>query len=197
MLLTAAIVHDLGKTREFSYGAEIELSREGAMLGHVELGLRVIAEHAPADLRGERRMALEHCVLMHHGADPASGRRFASAEALALYRLNALDAQVKGALEHGPLRRRRLTRPTLTVKTPDADADESGDGRDRYARRLLRRRPTAASKAPAGPQEPCARRASTGAPESPPRRRTQPLPREPHASSRAFTRRATRAAHRG
>ena len=38
---------------------------------------------------------------MHHGADAASGRRFASAEALALYRLNALDAHVKGALE-GP-----------------------------------------------------------------------------------------------
>ena len=103
MLLTAAIVHDLGKAREFSYGAEIDISREGAMLGHVELGLRVIAEHAPADLQGERRMALEHCVLMHHGADAASGRRFASAEALALFRLNALDAQVKGALEHGPL----------------------------------------------------------------------------------------------
>jgi 3'-5' exoribonuclease len=103
MLLTAAIVHDLGKTREFSYGAEIDISREGAMLGHMELGLRVIAEHAPADLQGERRMALEHCVLMHHGADAGSGRRFASAEALALFRLNALDAQVKGALEHGPL----------------------------------------------------------------------------------------------
>ena len=103
MLLTAAIVHDLGKTREFTYGAELEISREGAMLGHIELGLRVIAEHAPGDLQGERRMALEHCVMLHHGADAAAGRRFASAEALALYRLNALDAQVKGALEHGPL----------------------------------------------------------------------------------------------
>ena len=42
-----------------------------------------------------------HCVLLHHGADAAAGRRFASAEALALHRLNALDASVKGALEHG------------------------------------------------------------------------------------------------
>jgi 3'-5' exoribonuclease len=101
LLLAAAIVHDLGKTREFAYGAEIEQSREGAMLGHVELGLRVIAEHAPASLDGERRLALEHCVILHHGPDAASGRRFASPEALALYRLNALDAQVKGVLEHG------------------------------------------------------------------------------------------------
>ena len=101
LLLTAAIVHDLGKTREFSYGAEIERSREGALLGHIELGLRVIAEHAPTILDGERRLALEHCVMLHHGPEQSSGQRFASPEALALYRLNALDAQVKGALEHG------------------------------------------------------------------------------------------------
>jgi 3'-5' exoribonuclease len=101
LLLTAAIVHDLGKTREFTYGAEIQRSREGTLLGHVELGLRVIAEHAPAVLDGERRLALEHCVILHHGPDQASGQRFASPEALALYRLNALDAQVKGVLEHG------------------------------------------------------------------------------------------------
>jgi 3'-5' exoribonuclease len=101
LLLGAAIVHDLGKTREFTYGAEIERSREGTLLGHVELGLRVIAEHAPTILEGERRLALEHCVMLHHGPDQSSGQRFASPEALALYRLNSLDAQVKGALEHG------------------------------------------------------------------------------------------------
>ncbi len=101
LLLSAAIVHDLGKAREFDYGAEITRSEEGRLLGHIELGLRVIAEHAPAALQPPRRLALEHCVLMHHGADAAAGRRFASAEALALYRLNALDAQVKGAFEHG------------------------------------------------------------------------------------------------
>jgi 3'-5' exoribonuclease len=101
LLLSAAIVHDLGKTREFTYGAEIERSREGTLLGHIELGLRVIAEHAPTTLGGERRLALEHCVMLHHGPEQSSGQRFASPEALALYRLNALDAQVKGVLEHG------------------------------------------------------------------------------------------------
>jgi 3'-5' exoribonuclease len=101
LLLSAAIVHDLGKTREFTYGAEIERSQEGAMLGHIELGLRVIAAHAPATLSDERRLALEHCVICHHGPETAGGQRFASPEALALYRVNALDAQVKGAIEHG------------------------------------------------------------------------------------------------
>jgi 3'-5' exoribonuclease len=101
LLLTAALVHDLGKTREFRYGAEIERSPEGALLGHVELGLRLLAEKAPATLEPARRLALEHCVLMHHGADAAAGRRFASAEALALNRLNALDAGLKSVFEHG------------------------------------------------------------------------------------------------
>ncbi len=101
LLLTAAIVHDLGKTREFTYGAEIARSEEGRLLGHVELGLRVLAAHAPASLPAGRRLALEHCVITHHGSEAASGGRFASAEAIALYRLNALDAHLKGAFEHG------------------------------------------------------------------------------------------------
>jgi 3'-5' exoribonuclease len=40
-------------------------------------------------------------VLTHHGASGAPGGRFQSAEAVALYRLNAVDAAVKGVLEHG------------------------------------------------------------------------------------------------
>jgi 3'-5' exoribonuclease len=101
LLLSAAIVHDLGKTREFTYSAEIARSPEGQLLGHIELGLRLLALHVPPTLKDERRLALEHCVILHHGADAAAGARFASGEALALYRLNALDAQVKGAFEHG------------------------------------------------------------------------------------------------
>ncbi len=101
MLVAAALVHDLGKTREFTYGAEIGRTREGELLGHVELGLRLIASRAPGQLSAERRLELEHCVLCHHGADQAPGGRFGSAEAIALHRLNALDASVKGAVEHG------------------------------------------------------------------------------------------------
>jgi 3'-5' exoribonuclease len=100
LLLCAAIAHDLGKTREFTYGAEIGLSEEGRLLGHLVLGQRLLDERAGA--MGEaRRLALAHCVLCHHGPDAAPGRRFGSPEALALQRLNALDAGVKAALEHG------------------------------------------------------------------------------------------------
>ena len=100
LLITAAIVHDLGKTREFTYGAEIGLTDEGRLLGHSRSASAIVEAHAGG--AGEaRRLALLHCVLCHHGADAAPGRRFGSAEALALYRLNALDASVKGAFEQG------------------------------------------------------------------------------------------------
>src|SRR5215213_10322164 len=100
LLLCAAIVHDLGKTAEFTYGAELGLSDEGRLLGHLVLGPQLL-EPRMAALSAERRLALLHCVVCHHGPEAAPGRRFGSPEALALHRLNALDSSVKGALEHG------------------------------------------------------------------------------------------------
>lgn len=100
LLLTAAIVHDLGRVREFTYGAEIGVSEEGRLLGHLVIGERMISERAGM-LDDRRLLALLHCVLSHHGAAAAPGGRFGSVEALTLYRINALDASVKGAFEHG------------------------------------------------------------------------------------------------
>ncbi|HEY6396810.1 MAG TPA: HD domain-containing protein [Solirubrobacteraceae bacterium] len=100
LLLTAAIVHDLGRTREFTYGADLGLTSEGRLLGHLVIGERILSERG-VSLDEDRQLALLHCVLSHHGPSTAPGGRFASAEALALYRVNALDAGVKEALEHG------------------------------------------------------------------------------------------------
>jgi 3'-5' exoribonuclease len=103
LLLCAAILHDVGKTREFELGAEISLTEAGAMLGHLTLGQQLVAERAARLERFPSRSlhALSHCILAHHGADALPGRRFRSPEAVALHRLNALDASVKGVLEHG------------------------------------------------------------------------------------------------
>jgi 3'-5' exoribonuclease len=101
LLLTAAITHDLGRTREFTYAGDFGLTDEGKLLGHLVIGERMLSERSRS-LDTERRLALLHCLLCHHGASAAPGGRFHSAEALALYRLNALDAGVKGALEGGP-----------------------------------------------------------------------------------------------
>ena len=102
VLTAAALLHDVGKTREFTFGAEIGYSDEGRLIGHLAIGQEMVAERSAATgLEPARALALRHCIAAHHGADALPGRRFGSAEALALYRLNALDASVKGALEHG------------------------------------------------------------------------------------------------
>jgi 3'-5' exoribonuclease len=101
LLITAALVHDLGRTREFTYGAELGITDEGRLLGHLVIGERILTERARGVLDEPRLLALLHCVLSHHGAGSAPGGRFASVEAMALFRLNAVDAAVKGALEHG------------------------------------------------------------------------------------------------
>ena len=68
LLLTAALVHDLGKTREFTYGAEIGLTDEGRLLGHVVLGQQMLDA-----LRASRRPAARARALRAH-APRAGGR---------------------------------------------------------------------------------------------------------------------------
>jgi 3'-5' exoribonuclease len=105
LLICAALVHDLGRTREFTYGADLGVTDEGRLLGHLVIGERMLSERARGVLDEDRLLALLHCVLSHHGVggsgSAAAGGRFASVEAMALFRLNAVDAAVKGALEHG------------------------------------------------------------------------------------------------
>ncbi|MDQ5894902.1 MAG: hypothetical protein QG596_1163 [Actinomycetota bacterium] len=102
LLMAAALIHDIGKTGEFTFGAEIGLSERGRTLGHLQIGAELInAASDRAGLGEAERDALLSTVMCHHGTDALRLRNFPSAEAIALYRLNALDAQVKTALEHG------------------------------------------------------------------------------------------------
>ncbi len=72
--MAAAILHDVGKAREFTYGAEFGLSDEGRLLGHLALGAEIVGA-AAATLAPERRLALLNCVLSHHGPDAGPGAR--------------------------------------------------------------------------------------------------------------------------
>ncbi len=74
LLMAAALLHDVGRTREFTYGAEFGITDEGRMLGHLTIGAEIIGA-AAGDLPEERRVALLHCVLSHHGPEAAGRSR--------------------------------------------------------------------------------------------------------------------------
>jgi 3'-5' exoribonuclease len=86
LLLSAALLHDVGRTLELTAGPTFAPTEEGRLLGHVHLGLRLIEEHAEG-LTATQKAELLHCVAAHHDARAAR-----TAEASVLYYANQLDA---------------------------------------------------------------------------------------------------------
>jgi len=85
LILAAALVHDLGRTLELGPAPMFAPTSEGRLLGHVQLGLRLIEQRA-SSLAPELRAELLHAVAVHH-----DGRSARTAEAAALYHANQLD----------------------------------------------------------------------------------------------------------
>jgi 3'-5' exoribonuclease len=86
LLLAAALLHDVGRTRELDRGPLFLPTAEGKLLGHVHLGLRTIEERA-GGLEPEIRAEVLHAVAVHHDVRGAR-----TAEASVLYHANQLDA---------------------------------------------------------------------------------------------------------
>ena len=86
LLLAAALVHDVGRTRELGRAPNFRPTLEGRLLGHVHLGLRLIEERAGA-LDAAVRAELLHAVASHHDSRAAR-----TAEAAVLFHANQLDA---------------------------------------------------------------------------------------------------------
>jgi 3'-5' exoribonuclease len=86
LLLAAALLHDVGRVRELGPGPSFRPTREGAILGHVQLGVRLVDERADG-VDETARAELLHAIATHH--DRAATR---TAEAAVLYHANQLDA---------------------------------------------------------------------------------------------------------
>jgi len=97
LLMTGALLHDVGKTKELTYERDIEYSDEGRLLGHVVLSDQMITERIAEipDLPPELALRLRHVVVSHHGRyEWGSPRRPKTLEACALHYIDNLDAQV-------------------------------------------------------------------------------------------------------
>ncbi len=70
LLLTGAILHDIGKITEFSFaGYPVDYSDQGRLLGHMTLGVEMVAEKIKkiTGFPPESAMLLKHLILSHHG----------------------------------------------------------------------------------------------------------------------------------
>ncbi len=102
LLLTAAFLHDAGKTRELSAERKFEYTDDGRLVGHIVLGLELVSDHLrrregfPEDLA----LHLRHLLLSHHGElDHGSPKRPKSAEAWILHFADLLDCRVEQTAE--------------------------------------------------------------------------------------------------
>jgi 3'-5' exoribonuclease len=97
LLITGAILHDIGKLDEFSYHLQLDYTDAGRLLGHVVLGVQRVQEEInkikgfPPDLS----LALQHLMVSHHGEyEFGSPKRPKTLEAFALNYADDLDAKM-------------------------------------------------------------------------------------------------------
>ena len=98
LLLTAAICHDIGKTKELSLFPENDYTDDGQFLGHIVIGSEMVSEKIrqiqgfPPVLANE----LKHCILSHHGElEFGSPKKPAIVEAVALTFADNTDAKME------------------------------------------------------------------------------------------------------
>ncbi len=98
LLISAAIFHDIGKTKEISLFPQNDYTDEGQFLGHIVIGTEMVGEKInkipdfPALLASE----LKHCILSHHGEyEFGSPKKPAIMEAVALSFADNTDAKLQ------------------------------------------------------------------------------------------------------
>lgn len=98
LLLSVAMLHDIGKTKELSLFPENDYTDDGQLVGHIVIGSEMINEKAkeipgfPQSLLNE----VKHCILAHHGEyEYGSPKKPALVEALALNFADNTDAKME------------------------------------------------------------------------------------------------------
>ena len=96
ILITSALLHDIGKIYELSNFPENDYTYDGELLGHIIIGADLISKkileinNFPNDLRAQ----VIHCILAHHGEyEFGSPKLPKSIEAIVLHFADNLDAK--------------------------------------------------------------------------------------------------------
>jgi 3'-5' exoribonuclease len=100
LLLTGAVLHDIGKLHELSWKKSFEYTIEGQLLGHITIGLGMIEKKLETlpDFPPRLRVLVEHMVLSHHGRyEFGSPKLPMLPEAILLHYLDDMDAKIQTA----------------------------------------------------------------------------------------------------
>lgn len=102
LLFTAAMFHDIGKTKELSTFPENDYTDDGQLLGHIVIGVEMISDGVRTIEGFPERLAseLKHCIVSHHGElEYGSPKKPALPEAVALHFADATDAKLQTLTE--------------------------------------------------------------------------------------------------
>ena len=98
LLIAGCVLHDIGKIYELSYDRGIAHTAEGQLLGHMMIGLRIVADKIVAfpDFPPPLRTLIEHIIISHHGQlDFGSPKLPQFPEALLFHYLDDLDSKME------------------------------------------------------------------------------------------------------
>ena len=102
LLLTAAMFHDIGKTKELSAFPENDYTDDGQLLGHIIIGSQMVKERIDTMTGFPKKLESEliHCILAHHGElEYGSPKKPALIEAMALNLADNADAKMETMTE--------------------------------------------------------------------------------------------------
>jgi len=94
LLITGALLHDIGKLSEFEMTTSIRMTAEGMLVGHVMIAAEMLAK-AMDSLKtpGTLRMKLTHIIMTHMG-EYGSSKKPAFPEALAIHYADKTDGDL-------------------------------------------------------------------------------------------------------
>lgn len=98
LVLTGAILHDIGKVAELTYERSFGYSAEGQLLGHIVIGLRMVGEKMAGltDFPPRLRTLVDHLIISHHGElEYGSPKVPLFPEAMLLHHLDNLDSKME------------------------------------------------------------------------------------------------------
>jgi len=185
LVIVGALIHDLGKSKEYEYEQGIDISTEGRFIGHVVLGVEILGKalEGMPDFPVLLAQRLKHMVVSHHGdLEYGAPVKPVTPEALLLHQVDLLDSQINamasvmagaGDEMYSPFSQ-KFDRRFFNPRSSQVQAERPQQGQDKRGTKIQAEMPQQGRDKKTGPKRKDAvTPEATAAPE-----KTQPAPHE-------------------